>query len=167
VVTEIDGRPVEDARDLTFAVAELPMGEEVDLTVLRDGARQTLPVTIGAQPESLFDTAPPDREARPDEPRLGVSVAPLDGETREQAGVPEEVTGLFVAAVQPGSPAARADLRQGDVIGAAGGEQIVEVAALRDAAAAAEQEGRPLLLRIWRDGAYAFVPVRLASSTDG
>ena len=96
-----------------------------------------------------------------------MSVAPLDAETREQVGVPEDVTGLFVAQVQPGTPAARADLRRGDVISAAGGAPIAEASALRDAAATAEEEDRPLLLRIWREGAYAFVPVRLQASTEG
>ncbi len=167
VVVGIAGQSVEDARDLTFAVAGLPMGEPVDVAVLREGERQTLSVTIGEQPESLFDTSQPEREAPPDEPSLGVSVAPLDAETREQVGVPEDVTGLFVAQVQPGTPAARADLRRGDVISAAGGAPIAEASALRDAAATAEEEDRPLLLRIWREGAYAFVPVRLQASTEG
>ncbi len=167
VIVEIGGMPVEDSRDLTFAVADLPIAEEAQITVLRDGERWTLPVTIGEQPATLFDTTPPDREGGPEEPRLGLSVAPLDDETREQASIPAGVTGLFVASVQPGSPASRAGLRQGDVISAAGGEQISEVSALRAAAAEADEKDRPLLIRVWRDGSYAFVPVRLTASSEG
>jgi serine protease Do len=167
VVVEIAGTAVEDARDLTFAVAELPAGEAVPVAVLREGERRTLDVTIGEQPDALYGAGPPDREGGPGEPRLGVSVAALDEEAREQAGIPDEVTGLLVASVQPGTPAARADLRQGDVISAAGGEEITEVAALRQAAADAEEGDRPLLLRIWRQGSYAFVPVRLTAATEG
>jgi serine protease Do len=165
VIVEVANAAVEDPRDLTFAVAELEPGSETTMTVMRDDGREQITVTIGEQPSDLFATAAPGGPA-PGEPRLGVSVAPLDAETRDRAGIPEEVDGLLVAQVQGGTPAARAGLQQGDVIAEAGGAAVTQVSALRDAAAEAEEDDRPLLLRIWRGGGYNFVAIRFEDDAE-
>ena len=56
-----------------------------------------------------------------------------------------------IGGVAPRSAAAAADLRSGDVILAIDGRPIDRFDQLRDAVAAAE--GRPVTLRVWRDGA--------------
>jgi len=42
IIIEADGRPIEDARDLPFYVANLDVGTLVELTLLRDGQRLTV-----------------------------------------------------------------------------------------------------------------------------
>jgi S1-C subfamily serine protease len=80
---------------------------------------------------------------------------------RQQAGIPAEVSGVFVASVAPGTPAAEAGLQAGDVIAEVAGEAVDDADALREAIAGAEDG--PLLLRIWRAGGYSFVPVTLSA----
>ncbi|REC58733.1 Do family serine endopeptidase [Rhodosalinus sediminis] len=171
VITSIAGEAIEDPRALSFAVAALESGQEVPVTVLRDGSEETLTVTIGEQPAGLFARGEPRRQApergRDGESRLGVTVAPLTDELRARADLPPRVEGLVVAGVAPGSPAAAAGLRQGDVIAAANGEALREVAALREAAAAADEGDRPLLLRVFRNGAYTFLALPLDAGGDG
>jgi len=164
VITAVDGSEVVAPRDLVFAVADLEIGSEAMLTV-RTGPEETreIAVTIGEQPAMRTASAEPEA-VEDDGARLGVSVAPLSPELRAQLGLPETVDGLAVSAVQPGSPAAEAGLMRGDVVVEAAGEPVQEVEALREAASAAEEEGRPLLLRVFRDGSYSFRAVNLGSA---
>ncbi|RBI86369.1 protease Do [Rhodosalinus halophilus] len=162
VVTQIAGEPIEDPRALSFAVAALEAGSEVGVSVLREGEPERLEVTIGEQPAEFFAAAAPPQTPQDDgQARLGVTVAPVDGELRARSNLPDTVSGLYVVSVAPGTPAARAGLREGDVISTADGEEIEGVEALRAAARAAEESERPLLLRVFRGGSHSFVAVRL------
>jgi S1-C subfamily serine protease len=80
---------------------------------------------------------------------------------REQLGLPDDVEGLAIADVARGSPAAEAGLARSDVVVEAAGEPVSDVEDLRAAADTAEQSGRPLLLRIFRNGGYAYRSVSL------
>lgn len=53
VILGIDGQPVNSGEDLsTYLVTESRPGEEVTLTILRDGEREEVTVTVGERPES-------------------------------------------------------------------------------------------------------------------
>src|SRR5207248_117078 len=56
VITTIGGKAIRDGRVLQNIVADLPLKKPVDVTVLRDGKTQAIPVTIEEQPEE-FGTA--------------------------------------------------------------------------------------------------------------
>jgi S1-C subfamily serine protease len=47
VITKVDGTTVTSAQDLSAALAELEVGQTVEVTVLRGGSEQTLKVTLG------------------------------------------------------------------------------------------------------------------------
>lgn len=77
----------------------------------------------------------------------GAQLESLDDEKRELTGAR---AGMFVARVAPGSPAAAAGLKWGDVIVKAGGAPVTEFAAIRDALARAG--GQPIVLEVTRLG---------------
>ncbi|MGR3496917.1 DegQ family serine endoprotease [Citreimonas sp.] len=158
VIVSVAGEDVSDPRGLTFAVAELPVGEPVTVTYLRDGDREETEVTLGERPDMGLAAEPtePEQDALPDGPTIGVSIQPVTPQLRSELGLPADLEGLAVASVDPDSPAAEAGLRAGDVIVQASGEAVPDVAALREAAAAAEEADEPLLMRIFRDGGYVF-----------
>ena len=162
VVVQLTGTAIDDPRDLTFAVAELAVGDTVTLTAFRSGKRQMFDITIGQQPSTMTMGAEPEADPDGATPHLGVSIAPLDPDLRRQLQIPETVNGLLIRAVTPGSAAARAGLRQGDVILSAAGTEVTELAALRDAVEAAVSSEDPLLLRLLRGGSYSFVAVPLS-----
>lgn len=83
-------------------------------------------------------------------PRLGVGIAPpwMARQLRAAVGLPEQ-DGLLVREVEEGSPAARAGLRRGDLIVAAGGRDVRDVDALYDALDALEP-GASLALTVLR-----------------
>jgi serine protease Do len=47
IVTSFNGRAIAETRDLTRIVAESPIGEPLDVVILRDGKEQTVQVTLG------------------------------------------------------------------------------------------------------------------------
>jgi S1-C subfamily serine protease len=51
VITELDGEPVETAEQLQSLVGEHSPGDQVDLTVVRDGSTRTVTVTLADRPE--------------------------------------------------------------------------------------------------------------------
>jgi serine protease Do len=171
VILEIAGQGFEEPRELSLAVAELPTGEPVSLSYLRMGEREETEVTIGLRPDLVVASAEPGAmpEDRAEEagPRLGVAVAPLSGDLRAQYGIPNEVAGLLVQRVEPGSPADAAGIVPGDVINEAAGAVVGQVDTLRDAVQRAQDRDGPMLVRLFRGGSYAYVPVPLdAAETD-
>lgn len=51
IITAIDGKPVATAEELTQAVAKSQVGDEITLTILRDGKEMKLPLTLEAKPQ--------------------------------------------------------------------------------------------------------------------
>jgi serine protease Do len=153
VILEVDGTPVDSAARLRLVIASKGGDGRVEIELLRDGRRRTLKVQLGEKdaPRARGQRAEPDEEA------LGLRLAPLDDAARQRFGLDDTATqGALVVAIQPGSPAARAGLRPGDV--------IVEVnrASVDDPAAAVERldeaEG-DILLRVVRRGASIFLVI--------
>jgi len=168
VILAIAGEDVETPRELVFAVADRPIGEAVDLTVWRDGERETLSVEIARQPGATMAAAPGGEgggeEGQDEATRLGVTLAPLSQELRAQFELPPEVSGLAILAVEPESRAADAGLVSGDVIVEAGGQPVGDAADITDALTAAEAEGQPMLLRVFRGGSHQFLAVPLSEN---
>ncbi|HEV7267771.1 MAG TPA: Do family serine endopeptidase [Falsiroseomonas sp.] len=81
---------------------------------------------------------------------LGVSLQPVDQELAQALGLQDQ-RGALVSSVEPGSPAARAGLRAGDLVTRAGERQVQNPRDL--AAAVAETDpGSQLALTLRRDG---------------
>ena len=96
---------------------------------------------------------------RADHARLGVVVQDLDQALAESFGLPRP-DGAVVSAVQPGSAAAAAGLRPGDVVVRIAG-QPVNTAAELSQRIGASRPGETLLLQVWRDRASREVRVQL------
>jgi serine protease Do len=57
IITAVDGRSVKSVDDISRYLETKRPGDEVTLTVLRDGAMLQLKVTLGAWPENLNERA--------------------------------------------------------------------------------------------------------------
>jgi S1-C subfamily serine protease len=95
----------------------------------------------------------------PKSARLGVQVQPVTPDLARQLGLPDGSRGLAVAGVEPGSPAERAGVREGDVIVAVNGRAVNDAGELRSALA---REKAGTLLRIRRGDGYLFIAVPTA-----
>ncbi|GAA4223367.1 serine protease Do [Sagittula marina] len=167
VIMSFDGVEVQDTRQLVRTVANTPVGKTVRVVVNRDGETQTLKITLGRREEG--DTAIPASADMPaDEPQemeaIGLTLAPLTDELREELQVPAGIDGLAVMSVDETAEAFEKGLRAGDVITEAGQSAISTVGELEDRVAEARDEGRKsILLLVRRGGDPRFVALGLGS----
>ncbi len=158
VILSIDGRQVDDSEDLKLQVAAIPPQTEIEVSVLREGDRKTLDVTIGElEPEEEFAGAEPELDALEG---LGFRVHDLNEEWRQELGVERDVDGIVVTEVTPGTPASDADLRELDVITHAQREPVNSIRQLRDAIDDLEA-GDILLLKVVTQANRRFVAIRI------
>ncbi len=170
VVLAWDGKPVEKVKDLSRLVAATAKAHESEITIWRDRGEATLAVVTGALEEQRVGAAAgPSQPVLPSGltavPETGLAVAELTDDRRRRFGVAPEIEGVLVAEVAPGSQAAEAGLRQGDVIEsidlapvAGPAELAEEVIELRDA-------GRDVVpLMISRQGGKSFLSLRIGAA---
>nr|WP_243403565.1 Do family serine endopeptidase [Shimia abyssi] len=164
VIMSFDGRDVENVRGLVKQVGNTEVGKTVRVVVLRDGKTQTLKVTLGRREEAEAVPASqpaPENDAQESE-ILGLTVAPLTGELREELGLDDGTTGLVVGAVDEESVAYEKGLRAGDVLTEASQQKLLSISDLEDRIAEAKDAGRKsLLLLVRRGGEPRFVALSL------
>jgi serine protease Do len=142
VVLVFDGEPVRSAATLARLVRETPVGRRVAVEVSRDGARQRLTVELEKSRalHPRLGTAGAPFPVRPAERplvhafgmqprRLGIGYRELAAADAAKHGVPGG--GVLVTSVEEGSPAARAGLKEGDVIVAVGPSPVRNGESLR------------------------------------
>jgi serine protease Do len=114
VIVEYEGQTVEDPRALQGQVVGTVVGNTISLVVMREGKKVTLRPVIREQnePTQVAQVSPMKQDGH----FAGVAVQELDGRLAQQLGIAEEVSGVVVMQVTPGSKAERAGLVQGDVI---------------------------------------------------
>jgi serine protease Do len=119
----------------------------VKVEFARAGKKQSVQVKLADLPDSEEKRGA--KAATPPPGKAGVSVAPLDAATRLRLRVPADVNGVLVTAVDPGSPAARAALKPGDVIVQVGQQQVTTAEQLSQAWG---NLSGSIPVLIWRDG---------------
>ena len=111
VIVAFDGRPIRESRELSFMVASTPVGKTVSVQLIRKKEKKNVQVTVG-------ELKPPVEETQPGtEPEhgLGMTLEEITPELAKQYDLPES-SGLIIVKVEGNSPAAEADLRDGDII---------------------------------------------------
>jgi serine protease Do len=156
IVLSINDQPVRDTRDLQMQVARLRPDTDVAFTIWRDERERSLTVRIGEMPEDLAAARPPTQEPTPG--TLGLMLADLTPELRNQWRIPADVQGVLVADVQAGSPAYDAGLRRGHVILDVRGQQPSTAA--EAARMIREQAANGVRLRVRAGDRVVFVVVR-------
>jgi serine protease Do len=160
VVIRFADAPIADPRALARLVGATAIGKSVAVTLLRQGIARTLDVTIAALDAQEVARATP-RQA-PTHAKLGLAVAPLSPDLRARYGIDQAAEGVVVVAVTHDSPAARADIRIGDLIVEAGQETIRDTRDIGIAIAKAEAAGsRALLFLVERRGQALFLAAPL------
>jgi serine protease Do len=151
VVKEVNGQKVEDGGALQMAISQMQPGTPVKLNVVRDGKPLTLNLTVGAFKGKTEEAANEGGDAGAQKGRLGVSVADLNDEARQQFQVPERVKGAVVQEVRPGSPAEDAAIQPGDVILEVNRKPVTTASEAVNQIHAAPA-GRDVLLLVWSHG---------------
>jgi serine protease Do/serine protease DegQ len=137
VVIAVNDRPIRASGELRNRVGLTPIGEEVDMTVLRDGKT----IRVRARVGELYQSTSIVGEGVPQ--LAGLKVADI------QQGMPMygQVEGVFVAGVERDSAAFKNGLRAGDVIFGVGRTRVRSIKQFTEALRTAEQPLRIALLR--------------------
>jgi len=154
VIVGFAGKPITETAQLPALVAATPVGTTAPVTVLRDGAEQTLSVTVGKLPgERTAAANQPGTPAAPATGKWGLGLRDLDAQTAQRVGVAPGA-GVLVTAVQPDSPAAKAGVRPGDLLLEVNRTKVTSVAEVQTQAQRAE--GGALLVLLKRGDASLF-----------
>ena len=128
VITEYDGKDVENWHDLPALVADTPVGKDVEVVVIRDGDEKELEVHIGEMTETAAKPTERQKEA---EEKLGMTLQRVTPELAEQFRL-DKPQGLVVSGVSEGSPAAEAGLKSGDIILEANRKKVDSIETFKD-----------------------------------
>jgi Do/DeqQ family serine protease len=121
IVVAVDNVPVDDADAFGYRFTTRGVDGEATLTVLRGGRERQVPVRLGPAPETVPRDA---RTIAGYAPLSGATVVNLSPAVTEELKLPATKTGVVVAAVAPGSPAASIGFEPGDVVVEVNGEKI-------------------------------------------
>lgn len=148
IVILFDGKGIDNAADLSRAVASARPDTEHNVKVLREGKEAEVKVKLDAAADTSVAKGKAAEEARG---RLGVTVRGLNDEEKKKYG-----DGLVV--VESHGPASEAGIKEGDVLLSVGGKKIRSFEQFKDAVNAAD---KTLALQVARDGSRTFLAVKL------
>lgn len=186
-IIKIDGREVKNSDQLISEIRNHQPGQEITLTIERNGKIQEIKVKLGVLPEEeafkelelrfpeLFRQQPgmpaiPERPFLPPGEKLefgvenyrfiGVYLDQLNPELARFFGV-EDGRGLLIRSIAPKSPAEKAGLKVGDVIVGADGKKVETLEQL-NGVLQNKKKGEKLVLEVIRDKKRIKVEVEIA-----
>jgi len=112
IILEVNGKEVKNSWELTGMIADIGVGETVNIKALRDGKKEIFNVKIAKREEAKISSRSP-REGHEDE--LGISVSELTPEIARRFNIPE-AEGVIVTGIESESKGEQAGLMVGDII---------------------------------------------------
>jgi serine protease Do len=162
VITDFDGKPVDDVQKFRLLVAETPVNKRVSVRVLRNGHPRDLAVTLAERPPedqiAKASATPPSSSDW-----LGIQVSALGSDEVGEFHLREK-TGVVITDVTEGSGADDAGLRPGDVIKEVNDTPVKDMVEYTHAVEAARHKNaaKPVVFLIKRGDATQFVAVEPA-----
>ena len=152
VILEVNGKPMEDSRELRNSISMMNPDSTVKLKILRNGNPTDVSVKLGDLPS---DKEQAKTEGGSSDKALdGVTVENLDAQSARQLGLPAAATGVVVTDINPTSSLASAGMRRGDVIQEVNHQPVRNVTQFEEAMRKAGDH--PLLL-VNRQGSTLFL----------
>lgn len=149
VILAVNGREIQSSNELPPIIANIRPGESAKLQIWRKGGSREVEVKVGGAKEEKTASAEPKEAAVPS--KLGLALRALRPEERRQL---DGKGGLVVESAT--GAAARAGIRQGDVVLSVNGEQVATAEQFR---ALVGKASKRVALLIQRGEAKLFVPV--------
>jgi serine protease Do len=170
VITQFDGKEVNEMRSLPRLVASSKIGKGVSITYLHKNAEKTTQATIGELDEKDEQTASGKKQAGDGDDKqatgkvfVGLEVSNLTPELRARLRLDASQSGLVIMKVAAGSDDAKKGIQEGDLLVEVNNEPVKSASDLKNALAAAAKAGRKFaLLKILRAGDEAFVTIAIS-----
>lgn len=150
VVLAINGKSVEDSRDLTRRVAALAAGMKASFTVERGGSQKMITATIGARKEEqLASNAGPEENSSTGAntgEAMGLGLSAVTPQVRRNYNLDDHVSGVLVTRVDPDSDAADKGIQPGDVVVSVANKAVHTPQDIKAQVAGAQATGRKTVL---------------------
>jgi len=143
IIVSLNGQSIDTPNTLKNLAAQLDVNKTVSMVIIRDGKEYTLQVKIGEQPGE--EQAGSEASAPAATPLFGLHVQELTPDIASQLGYTGD-TGVIIASIEPGSPAAKIGLQRGDLIKEINRKQIESLADYQKAMASIGKDDSLLLL---------------------
>jgi serine protease Do len=157
VIQQLNGENLVNGSALQMAVAEMTPGTKVQLGILRNGQSKTLDLTVGefrANSQNAENGGGEDGTGGRNG-KLGLAMADLTPNVRQQLNVPDGVKGAAIQSVRPGSPAEDAGLQPGDVIVQVNRKDVDSASQVVNSVHAVP-DGQDVLLLVWSKGGEGY-----------
>ncbi len=154
VIIEVNGEEVDRSSTLPRLIGRVAPGNDVELTLMRDGEQVSETVELGSWPDMNEATSAANSDSQV---RLGVAVAEVDQAMRERLNING---GVVVSQVEPNSVAAQAGLRAGDILVSIDHRSVASADELMRIVEELPND-RAIPVRLYRDGRSLFVALRL------
>src|SRR5512143_661897 len=145
LIVELNGKKVDDSTMLRNMVSQSAPGTKADFKIMREGKEKTVTTTLGEYKEKQVV-----KKAEKDNVLRGVTVQELTPGIRDKLNLPENMNGVVITGVGPGSPA-QGILQPNDVIQEVN-RQPIQGAQYFDGAVSKIGAADTVLLLIYRDG---------------
>jgi serine protease Do len=160
IVVSLNGQNVGNARQMQVTLYRYPVGSKIDIQVIRNGAKQSIPVVTVERhddPQRFADLVDPTKNLVN---RLGI--LGVDVDQKVAALLPElrKHYGVVVAARGGDSLYSGDDLQLGDVIYAMNNMTVTDVASLRKALDGLKDTD-PVVLQVERGGRLIYVTLEI------
>ena len=168
VITDFDGKPIRDMKDLPRVVADTPIGKRVAVKILREGKPLELSAEVGRleDGEKLVASANPENGPATDTAdALGMKLSIINDDQRKRFNIDEGLEGAIVTEVDPNGPAAEKRIEPGDVITEAGQKAVSNpgdvTARVRDAESAQKKSVLLFVAKGGKQSEMRFIAVRI------
>ena len=158
VIDQLNGQKMPNGSALQMAIADVSPGTKVQLGILRSGHPQTIDLTVGEYHgnSQVADNDNKDADGTAGhEGKLGLAMSDITPDVRQQLNLPDNVKGVAIRSVRPGSPAEDAGLQPGDVVVQVN-RQDVDSASQAVASVRSIPAGQDVLLLVWSNGGESY-----------
>ena len=152
VITEVNGKPVDDASELQMVVGLMSPGDRVNLTVFSNGQTANKTVTLASLDDKGTESAANESHGKA---RWGIGLQDLSSDLRSELQLSDDVKGAVVTNILPGSSADNAGLSRGDVILQVNRKNTTNAAAVKDALSSVPQ-GQDALVLVHSNGGDSY-----------
>ncbi len=116
VIVRLNGKGVENSTMLRHRVAEMPVGQGVEVEVLRDKKLVKLNIKIAEQPKDMTASGENVKSEGKSSTFAGLGVQDLSPEISRKLNLARGTQGVVVNSVESGSAAEQAGIQSGDVV---------------------------------------------------
>jgi serine protease Do len=167
VIVKFDGKDIKEMRDLPKIVAETPVGKDVEVTIIRKGKEEKKTVKLGRLEDEKQAALTPKKDTAEEKTvvkkALGLDLADLTTELRNQHKIKDKVKGVLITGVDTNSAAAEKHLQPGMVIAEVQQQPVGSAAELQQRIEKLKKDGKKavVLLVVTPDGDPSFVALSL------